>query len=140
EPELVRKVLIEEGVSSDNATKIYSTVEERGLASSSVALMRHWKEIERDDIQDLISKGYMHSLSAAKTEYLARQLIAVYGVDRAHATSELENHHGDMGKAGQACMEHMRLAKVRLQMDPIIPTRDTQNAPDVSSNTRIICV
>src|SRR5699024_3650141 len=31
EPELVRKVLIEEGVSSDNVTKIYSTVEERGL-------------------------------------------------------------------------------------------------------------
>lgn len=139
-PELVRQVLIEEGLSSDNATKLYSTVEERGLASSSVALMRHWKEIERDDIQDLISKGYMHSLSAAKTEYLARQLIAVYGVDRAHATSELENYHGDMEKASQACMEHMRLAKERLQMDPIIPTRDTQNAPDVSSNTRIICV
>lgn len=54
--------------------------------------------------------------------------------------SELENHHGDVDKAGKACMEHAESARERLKIDPVIPTRDTQSPPNVTPQTRIISV
>lgn len=140
EPENVEHICAQEGIAVSDTSSLYGIIERREIANAIVPLMREWKEIHWEEVQDIIDNGYGDSLQDAKTEYLARLLMKRYKIDRAHAKSELEQHHGDIDKAGEACMTHAKFAAERLKVDPVIPTRDTQNAPNVTPQTRVISV
>ena len=140
EPENVEHICAQEGIAVSDTSSLYGIIERREIANAIVPLMREWKEIHWEEVQDIIDNGYGDSLQDAKTEYLARLLMKRYKIDRAHAKSELEQHHGDIDKAGEVCMAHAKFAAKRLKVDPVIPTRDTQNAPNVTPQTRVISV
>lgn len=140
EPENVEYICAQEGIAVSDTSSLYGIIERREIANAIVPLMREWKEIYWKEVQNIIDNGYGDSLQDAKTEYLARLLMKRYKIDRAHAKSELEQHHGDIDKAGEVCMAHAKFAAKRLKVDPVIPTRDTQNAPNVTPQTRVISV
>ncbi|OJJ79658.1 uncharacterized protein ASPGLDRAFT_954438 [Aspergillus glaucus CBS 516.65] len=140
EPENVEHICAQEGIAVSDTSSLYGIIERREIANAIVPLMREWKEIHWEEVQNIIDNGYGDSLQDAKTEYLARLLMKRYKIDRAHAKSELEQHHGDIDKAGEVCMAHAKFAAKRLKVDPVIPTRDTQNAPNVTPQTRVISV
>ena len=140
EPETIQQICANEKLSTSDAPSLYRAAEKRGMAQANVAQIRAWKDILRDEVQDIIDKGYGNSLEDIKIEFLARKLMGMYSVDRVHAVSELKHHNGDITKAGQACMVHANMAEEQLKVDPVIPTRDTQSAPNVTPHTRIISV
>lgn len=140
EPENVEYICALEGIAITDTSSLYGIIERRQIANIIVPLMREWREIYRDEVQDIIDSGYGDSLQDAKVEYLARILMKRYKIDRAHAKSELAQHHGDIDEAGEACMAHAEFAAERLKVDPVIPTRDTQSAPNVTPQTRVISV
>ncbi|PLB41467.1 uncharacterized protein BDW47DRAFT_99117 [Aspergillus candidus] len=140
EPENVEHICAQEIIAVSDTASLYDIVERRGITRAIVPLLREWKEIYFQEVQDIIDSGYGDSLQAAQTEYLTRLLMKEYKVDRAHAKSELEAHHGSIDEAGKACKAHAECASKRLKVDPVIPTRDTQNAPNVTPQTRVIAV
>lgn len=62
------------------------------------------RKFDNDDNQNDLHKEYKRSMEGAKSEYLTRRLMENYNVDRAHTISELHINHGNMKKAGDACM------------------------------------
>lgn len=117
-----------------------SAVEKRSFQNTNTALERARNEFNNDNKQDTLDKKYGRITEDAKDEYLTPRLMEKYDVDRAHAMSKLENHHGDMDKAGKVWYGACRVSKRRLNIDPVIPTRDTQSPPNVTPQTQIISV
>ncbi|KAE8151352.1 hypothetical protein BDV25DRAFT_171567 [Aspergillus avenaceus] len=145
DPLSIQEIRVAEGILDDQSYKLYHAIEERGLGSNKVSLMREWSglyddNIYRDEIQDIIDKGYGHSMKQAQTEHLARRLMKKYHVDRAQANAEIDRYEGDMEKAGKACEHHAKLAKEQLQTETIVPTRDTRSCPNITPRTRVISV
>lgn len=88
-----------------------SAVEKRSFQNTNTALERERNEVNNDNKQDTLDKKYGRIMEDAKGEYLTPRLMEKYDVNRAHAMSELESHHGDMDKAGKVCMEHAESAR-----------------------------
>ncbi|KKK19894.1 hypothetical protein AOCH_000198 [Aspergillus ochraceoroseus] len=139
-PEEVSWIQQKEGTPENENGVLFETAQKEGLGSVNVALMRQWKPIPRDTIQDIIDKGYGHTLQEAKNEYDARQLMRKHGVDRKDAKGALEKFNGDLNKADPACEELAEAASKNLQISPVVSTRDTRSAPNVTENTRVVAV
>ncbi|KAE8341464.1 hypothetical protein BDV24DRAFT_163302 [Aspergillus arachidicola] len=139
-PEEVSRIMRKEGIPEGESVSLFKAAEREGLGDVNVALMRQWKPITRDTIQDIIDKGYGHTFEEARNEYDARQLMWKHGVDRQDAKGALEKSNGDINKADQACKELADAARKNLQIPSVIPTRDTRSAPNVTKNTRVVAV
>ncbi|KAF5857449.1 hypothetical protein ETB97_005763 [Aspergillus alliaceus] len=139
-PDEVSRIQQKEGIPGNENWALFEAAQKEGLGSVNVAVMRQWKPIPRDTIQDIIDKGYGHTLQEARNEYDARHLMRKHGVDRKDATGALEKFNGDINKADQACKELAEAVRKNLQISPVVPTRDTRSAPNVTKNTRVVAV
>ncbi|KAL2829680.1 hypothetical protein BDW59DRAFT_170368 [Aspergillus cavernicola] len=138
-PEMINQIHRREEISINESSKLFQAAEKQGIGKINIALMRQWKPIPRDTIQDIFNKGCGRTMDQAKHEYPARELRE-FGVDRRHAMTEIERSKGNFKNACRACAEIAETTKKHLEGPPIVPTRDNRGAPNVTKNTRIVAL
>ncbi|KAL4920793.1 hypothetical protein BDW62DRAFT_208890 [Aspergillus aurantiobrunneus] len=138
--ERIEQIGRREAISINESSELFKAAERQGIGTVNIALMREWKQIPRDTIQDIFDRGCGQSMDQAKHEYLAGELMREFGVDRRHATSEIKESKGNLQNAHRACIEILKPAKNRLKGPTIVPIRDTRSAPNVTKSTHIVAV
>jgi hypothetical protein len=144
DPTEVRRTLYTDKVNGD-FWKFLDDTPSRNFINENIARMRRWREIPRDEAQEILDSSRAPSEQEARNEYLIREIMHKYSIDRQDATDTLQGSDLDTQRTMEVCRAYSANARQRqyesLRQNRLqVPSKDTRHPPDITPRTRIIAV